>query len=161
LAASTGSALELTPFMMSDTPYVDPKKVVIVGARSIDEEEGRLLLESGVTIFTTSEIDMYGMKSIMDKAMKIVGEGTIGYHVSFDMDVLNPNEAPGVGTPVYGGLTYREGHLAAEMIADDGRITSLEVVEVNPILDNRNQTAEMAVSIICSIFGKKIIKRYG
>jgi arginase len=162
LAASTGRGVqEMTPFKSSDTPFVDPKKTVIVGARSIDEEEGRLLLEAGVTIFTTSDIDAYGMKCIMEQAMKIAGDDTAGYHVSFDMDVLNPTEAPGVGTPVYGGLTYREGHLAAEMIADDGKIKSLEIVEVNPILDNRNQTAEMAVEIICSMFGKKIIKRFG
>ena len=93
----------------------------------------------------------------MDKALKIVDTGTEGYHVSFDIDVLNPNEAPGVGTPVYGGITYREAHLAAEMIADNGKLKSLEMVEVNPIVDNRNQTAEMAVSLICSMLGKRII----
>jgi arginase len=162
LAASTGrGAAELTSFRSTDTPFVDPEKVVIVGARSIDKEEGRLLLESGVTIFTISDIDMYGMRCIMEKAIRIAGEGTSGYHVSFDMDVLNPNEAPGVGTPVYGGLTYREAHLASEMIAEDGRILSLEMVEVNPILDQRNQTSEIAVSLVCSLLGKQIIKRSG
>lgn len=161
LAACTGrGAAELTPFRQEDTPFVDPEKVVIVGARSIDKEEGRLLLEAGVTVFTISDIDMYGMRSIMEKAIEIAGAGTKGYHVSFDMDVLNPNEAPGVGTPVYGGLTYREAHLAAEMIAQDGRMVSMEIVEVNPILDNRNQTSEIAVTLVCSLLGKQIIQHF-
>ncbi len=159
LAACTGRGTgELTPFRLPDTPFVDPEKVVIVGARSIDREEGRLLTESGVTVFTISDIDMYGMSSIMEKAIRIAGRGKSGYHVSFDMDVLNPNEAPGVGTPVYGGLTYREAHLASEMIAEDGRMVSLEMVEVNPILDNRNQTSEIAVTLVCSLLGKQIIE---
>lgn len=158
LAAVTGNgAAELVPFNLRQIPFVNPENVVIVGARSIDKEEGRLLLKSGVTVFTISDIDMYGMRNIMEKAIKIAGSGTAGYHVSFDMDVLNPTEAPGVGTPVYGGLTYREAHLAAEMIAEDGRIVSLEMVEVNPILDNRNQTSEIAVTLVCSLLGKQII----
>jgi len=158
LAAVTGSnADELVPYKLRDIPYVNPENVVIVGARSIDREEGRLLLKSGVTVFTIADIDMYGMRFIMEKAINIAGSGTSGYHVSFDMDVLNPTEAPGVGTPVYGGLTYREAHLASEMIAEDGRMVSLEMVEVNPILDNRNQTYEIAVSLVCSLLGKQII----
>lgn len=158
LAAATGKgALKMTPFKSVETPFVDPEKVVIIGARSIDDEEAKLLRCSGITIFTISDIDMYGMRDVMDKAIKIVETGTKGYHVSFDIDVLNPNEAPGVGTPVYGGITYREAHLAAEMIADNAKLRSLEMVEVNPIVDNRNQTAEMAVSLICSMLGKRII----
>ncbi|HOB19908.1 MAG TPA: arginase [Candidatus Atribacteria bacterium] len=158
LAALTGiGAKEIIPFKTDDVPYIDPEKVVIIGARSIDEEEAVLLRKSGVTIFTIRDIDMYGMRSVMEEAIKLVSDGTVGYHVSFDMDVLNPSEAPGVGTPIYGGLTYREALLAADIIANDNKIRSLELVEVNPMLDKQNQTAEMAVSLICAMVGRKII----
>ncbi len=158
LAASTGiGAKEIIPFKADDVPFVNPEKVVIIGARSIDDEEAVLLKKSGVTIFTIRDIDMYGMRSVMEEAIKLVSDGTVGYHVSFDMDVLNPSEAPGVGTPIYGGLTYREALLAAEIIANDNNIRSLELVEVNPMLDKQNQTAEMAVSLICAMMGRKII----
>ncbi|HZK34797.1 MAG TPA: arginase [Bacillota bacterium] len=158
LAALTGvGALEMAPFKTDDMPFVDPEKVVIIGARDIDPKEAQLIKKSGITVFTITDIDMYGMRGVIEKALKIVTKGTVGYHVSFDMDVLNPSEAPGVGTPIYGGITYREAHLAAEIISNNNGIRSLELVEVNPMMDNRNQTAEMAVSLICSMVGKKII----
>lgn len=158
LAASTGFACEtMTSFKPEGTNYVDPKKVVLVGARDIDPEEGKLLREAGVTVFTMADIDMYGMREIMKQALHIVEDGTNGFHLSFDMDVISPNEAPGVGTPVNGGLTFREAHLAVEMIADSQKLCSLEFVEVNPILDQMNQTAKLAVTLIASALGKKIL----
>ncbi|MFY9521135.1 MAG: arginase [Caldicoprobacterales bacterium] len=158
LAALTGvGAQEMAPFRTEDMPFVNPEKVVIIGARDIDPKEADLIKKSGITIFTITDIDMYGMRSVMEMALDIVTKDTVGYHVSFDMDVLNPTEAPGVGTPIYGGLTYREEKLAAEIISSNNGIRSLELVEVNPTLDTRNQTAEMAVSLICSMVGKKII----
>jgi len=158
LAASTGAgALEMVPFKSPDTPFVNPEHVVLVGVRDLDIEEAKLLKESKITVFTMSDIDMYGMKEIMRRAIIIAESGTSGFHVSYDMDVISPNEAPGVGTPVSGGLTYREAHLAAEMLADCKKLRSIEIVEVNPILDNRNQTGELAVSLICSLIGKRIL----
>ncbi|MDF2524067.1 MAG: hypothetical protein K0R31_1708 [Clostridiales bacterium] len=158
LAAATGSgALEMADFKPKGINYINPKRVVLVGARSIDEEEAVLLKKSGVTVFTMTDIDIYGMREIMTRALDIVGNGTEGFHLSFDMDVINPNEAPGVGTPVNGGLTYREAHLATEMVADSNKLRSMEVVEVNPILDWMNQTGKLAVSIICSAIGQKIM----
>jgi len=159
LAACTGTgALEMTGFKDNNTSYISPDKVVLIGVRSLDPEEGISLRKSGVTVFTMADIDMQGMNSIMKKALNIVESGTEAFHLSFDMDVMSPGEAPGVGTPVKGGLTYREAHLAAEMIADSKKLRSAEFVEINPILDNMNQTGELAVSLICSVLGQKIFK---
>lgn len=158
LAASTGIGSDkLTAFKSNGTSYINPKNVVLVGARDIDPEEARLIRESGITVFTMAHIDMYGMQEIMKRAINIVEDGTDGFHLSFDMDVISPNEAPGVGTPVTGGITYREAHLAAEMIATSTKLCSMEFVEVNPILDYRNQTALLAVSLIASVLGKTIL----
>ncbi|MCR4435673.1 MAG: arginase [Clostridiales bacterium] len=158
LAASTGcGALAMASFKPEDTNYINPEKVVLIGVRSLDDEEAVLVKKSGVTVFTMADIDMYGMKEIMKRALDIVENGTEGFHLSYDMDVVSPNEAPGVGTPVKGGLTYREAHLAAEMISDSRKLCSMEFVEVNPIMDHVNQTGELAVSLICSVLGKKII----
>lgn len=158
LAASTGTgALEMADFKPRDVEYVNPEKVVLIGARSIDNEEAVLLKDSGVTVFTMADIDMMSMREVMNRALDIAGTGTEGFHLSFDMDVISPNEAPGVGTPVNGGLTYREAHLAAEMVAASKKLRSMEVVEVNPILDRMNQTGKLAVSIICSAIGEKIM----
>lgn len=158
LASSAGfGALEMAEFKPEDVNYINPEKVVIVGARDIDNEEAKLIKKSGITVFTIADIDEYGIKEVMVRTLEIVGRGTEGFHVSFDIDVINPNEAPGVGTPVNGGLTYREAHLAAEMISNTNKLRSLEVVEVNPILDHRNQTGILAVSLICSLLGKRIL----
>jgi arginase len=158
LAAVTGTgSLELVNFKNDNINFIDPKKIVLIGIRSIDPEEGISLKKSGINIFTMADIDMLGMKEIMKKAIKIVEKDTSGIHLSFDMDALSPNEAPGVGTAVPGGLTYREAHLAAEMISESKKLRSVEFVEVNPIEDYANKTAELAVSLICSVLGKKIL----
>ena len=159
LAACTGTgALEMTGFKDSDTAFVNPEKVVLIGVRSLDHEESILLKKSGVTVYTMADIDTFGMNVVIKKALNIVESGTEAFHLSFDMDVMSPREAPGVGTPVKGGLTYREAHLAAEMIADSKKLRSAEFVEINPILDNMNQTGELAVSLICSVLGQKIFR---
>lgn len=158
LAASTGKGSEkLTEFKDADVNYINPRNVVLVGTRDIDDEEAELIKKSGITVFTMTDIDMYGMQEVMTKALSIVQDGTEGFHLSFDMDVISPCEAPGVGTPVYGGITYREAHLAAEMIKGSGKMCSADFVEVNPILDYKNQTALLAVSLICSVLGKTIL----
>lgn len=158
LAASTGIGLkEMTQFKSGNINYIDPEKVVVVGVRDLDNEEADLLKNSGVHVFTIADIDAYGIKDVMKKALDIVETGTEGFHLSFDLDVINPDEAPGVGTPVYGGLTYREAHLAAEMISARRKLCSAEFVEVNPILDHINRTGQLAVSLICSVIGKKIL----
>lgn len=158
LASSAGLGSEkLTFFKPHEVNYINPKKIALVGARDIDNEEARLIKESGITVFTMSDIDMYGMKEVMKRALNIVEKDTDGFHLSFDMDVISPHEAPGVGTPVPGGITYREAHLAAEMIATSCKLCSMEFVEVNPILDHSNQTASLAVSLIGSVLGKTIL----
>jgi len=157
LAAAAGMGmLEMTSFKPDTVQYIDPEKIVIIGARSLDDEEAQLLKKSGVTVFTMEDIDMYGLRKIMNRAFDIVENGTEGFHLSFDMDVVTPTDAPGVGTAVKGGLTYREAHLAAEMLSLRPKLLSLEFVELNPILDHANITGELAVSLICSVLGKKI-----
>jgi len=157
LAASAGiGALEMAAFKSEDVNYVNPEKVVLIGVRDLDPEEAKLIKKSGVKVFTIADIDNYGIKYVMERTLDIVESGTEGFHMSFDMDVMNPTEAPGVGTPVNGGLTFREAHFAAEIISQSKKMRSIEVVEVNPILDSMNQTGELAVSLICSMMGKKI-----
>jgi len=113
---------------------------------------------AGVThVYTMRDIDERGMRAVMEEALRAAGQGTAGYHVSLDMDWIDPEDAPGVGTPVRGGATYREAHLAMEILADHGRLLSFEIVEVNPILDEHNRTADLAVELACSAFGKKIL----
>ncbi|MDI6813795.1 MAG: arginase [Desulfitobacteriaceae bacterium] len=132
------------------------KNTVIIGARDFDLEERELLHQSQITVFTMSDIDQLGMKEVVTRGLEIAGRGTEGVHISFDLDVIDPAEAPGVGTPVAGGITYREAHLAMELVAESGLLLSLDMAEVNPILDIQNRTAELAVGLICSAFGKRI-----
>ncbi|MGB7555306.1 MAG: arginase, partial [Candidatus Korobacteraceae bacterium] len=139
------------------SPKVQPQNCVLVGIRDVDNHERENIRKSGVHVFTMRDIDERGMRSVMEEALRIAGRGTVGYHVSLDLDWIDPEDAPGVGTPVWGGATYREGHLAMEIIADHGRMLSFELVEVNPVLDERNQTAELAVELALSAFGKKIL----
>ena len=139
------------------SPKVQPQNCVLVGIRDVDNHERENIKKSGVHVFTMRDIDERGMRSVMEEALRIAGRGTVGYHVSLDLDWIDPEDAPGVGTPVWGGATYREGHLAMEIIADHGRMLSFELVEVNPVLDERNQTAELAVELALSAFGKKIL----
>src|ERR1700751_4322462 len=139
------------------SPKVHPENCVLVGIRDVDAIEKENIRKAGVEVFTMRDIDERGMRSVMEEALRMAGRGTAGYHVSLDMDWIDPEDAPGVGTPVWGGATYREGHLAMEIIADHGRMLSIEIVEVNPVLDERNQTAELAVELALSAFGKKIL----
>ena len=137
-------------------PAVDPKRVALVGTRLLDDGERRLLRDAGVRVFTMSEIDRIGIeRAVRESLDRISGPGFV--HVSLDMDVLDPDVAPGVGTPVRGGLTYREAHLALELVAESGVAGSLEVVEVNPILDRENTTAMTAVELVASALGATII----
>lgn len=136
---------------------LDPANVALVGIRSLDDGEKRRLKELGVQVHTMSDIDRHGLQRVMKQALARVTDGTDYVHVSFDLDAVDPTVAPGVGTPVKGGLDYREAHLVMELIADAGVMTSLEMVEVNPILDDRNASAAFAVELVQSAFGKKIL----
>jgi arginase len=157
LAALLGfGAPELTSIGGS-APKVDPANVALVGIRSLDAGEKKRLKETGVQVQTMSEIDRHGVHRVMKKALAQVTAGTDFVHVSLDLDAVDPSVTPGVGTPVKGGLDYREAHLIMEVIADAGIMTSLEVVEVNPILDECNASAEFAVELVQSAFGKKIL----
>ena len=139
------------------SPKVRPENCVLVGIRDVDLAEKENIRRAGIEVFTMRDIDERGMRTVMEEALRMAGRGTVGYHVSLDMDWIDPEDAPGVGTPVPGGSTYREAHLAMEIIADHGRMLSLDVVEVNPVIDEHNQTAELAVELVSSAFGKKII----
>ena len=139
------------------SPKVDPANVALVGIRSLDSGEKKRLKETGVQVHTMSDIDRHGVHRVMKKALARVTDGTDYVHVSFDLDAVDPTVAPGVGTPVKGGLDYREAHLIMEVIADAGVMTSLEMVEVNPILDQGNASAAFAVELVQSAFGKKIL----
>jgi arginase len=138
-------------------PKLDPKLCVHVGARDIDAGERELIRKLGIRFFTMREIDERGMKECMDDAIKIASRGSGGYGVTFDVDVLDPGDAPGSGTLVRGGLTYREAHLAMEKIAEAGGMRSLEIVEINTALDVNNKTAELGVELILSALGKTIL----
>lgn len=135
---------------------VRTEDVVIVGLRSVDLEERRLLREAGGRVYTMKEIDAYGIASVVRRALKALSH-LDRVHVSLDLDLVDPGIAPGVGTPVRGGLTYREAHLVMELINEAGIATSLDVVEINPILDERNGTAELAVELVASLMGRQII----
>jgi arginase len=135
---------------------VRTEDVVIVGLRSVDIEERRLLREAGVRVYTMREVDAYGVASVVRRALKGLSH-LDRVHLSFDLDVVDPDVAPGVGTPVRGGLTYREAHLVMELINEAEIVTSLDVVEVNPILDDRNETARLAVELVASLMGRRII----
>ena len=139
------------------SPKVPPANCVLIGVRDIDAAERANILRAGIHVFTMRDIDERGIRSVMEEALWIVSKGTAGYHVSLDMDFVDPEDAPGVGTPVRGGATYREAHLAMEIIADRGGMLSFEIVEINPVLDEKNRTAELAVELAASAFGKKIL----
>jgi arginase len=156
-AATLGKGPEVLTSIFGFAPKVKPRNCVLVGARDLDQVERRQVKESGVTVFTMREIDEQGMRAVMAKSLAIATRGTAGFVTSFDMDVLDPSEAPGVGTPVRGGITYREAHLAMEIIADSGKMAALELVEINPILDVLNRTAILGVGLVASALGKKIL----
>jgi arginase len=138
-------------------PKVAPENVVIVGLRDVDQTEKPHVRQYGVHAFTMRDIDERGMRSVMEEAIRLASAGTEGFHLSLDMDFVDPKDAPGVGTPVRGGVTYREAHLALEMICDSRRMLSMEVVEVNPVIDEVNRTADLAVELVMSGLGKRIL----
>ena len=156
LAALTGHGHPDLVSIGGEGASVRAEDVVVVGVRSVDRKERNLLRETGVRVYTMKEIDAYGAASVVRRALKDLSH-LDRVHLSFDLDVIDPGIAPGVGTPVRGGLTYREAHLLMELINEAGTITSLDVVEVNPILDDRNGTAELAVELVASLMGRQII----
>jgi arginase len=137
-------------------PKVKPENIVIIGARSLDDGEKALIKEKGIKVYTMHEIDRMGMTAVMEETINYLSERTDGVHLSLDLDGLDPHDAPGVGTPVIGGISYRESHLAMEMLEESKLITSAEFVEVNPILDDKNKTASVAVALMGSLFGEKL-----
>lgn len=157
LAALAGLGDESLSHFGGWAPKIEMPSVVIVGARDLDTGERALLRDHQIHVYTMSDIDERGMFAIMREALAVAGKNNDGIHVSLDMDALDPTEAPGVGTPVRGGLTYREAHLAMEMIASSGQLVAMDVVEVNPILDRLNATAILAVELILSALGKTIL----
>jgi len=138
-------------------PKVEARNVAVIGLRDIDRSEVANVKAMGVHAYTMRDIDERGLRTIMARAIEVASDGTDGFHVSFDMDSVDPDEAPGVGTPVRGGLTYREAHLAMEVLADAARMTSMEIVEVNPVLDTANRTALLGVELVLSAMGKRIL----
>lgn len=139
------------------SPKVLPEHTVLIGIRNLDDREKEIVRDARVHVFTMKDIDRNGIAAVTEKALAIAGDGTAGVHVSFDMDVCDPMIAPGVGTPVKGGLDYREAHMLMEIIADSGLLRALDLVEVNPILDDRNTTATLGVELALSALGQKII----
>ncbi len=157
LACLTGRGPRALTHIYGYAPKVRPANVALVGVREVDQPEKLTVKGSGVRAFTMRHIDERGLRAIMEEAIRIACDGTAGFHVSLDMDSVDPREAPGVGTPVRGGITYREAHLLMELICDSGRMTSMEVVEVNPVIDEANRTAALAVELVTSALGKRIL----
>jgi len=157
LAVSLGLGHRDLTNILGFAPKIKPENIVIIGARDLDEGERKLIKELGIKVFTMHEIDRMGMTAVMEEAVAYVSKGTDGVHLSLDLDALDPSDAPGVGTPVIGGISYRESHLAMEILAEADIITSAEFVEVNPILDLGNKTANVAVALMGSLFGEKLL----
>jgi arginase len=156
LAALTGRGIGELTDLVRPGPRVREEDVVMVGVRDLDPREREALRDSDVTVFTMADIDRWGIGRVAERAMEKLS-GLPRVHVSLDMDALDPREAPGVGTPVAGGLTYREAHLLMEIAADSLEVDSIDVVEINPILDDRNRTSELAIELILSALGKAIL----
>jgi arginase len=157
LACCIGNGPQELTGLAGYTPAVEPGSVAIVGLRSVDDIERLNVRGAGVHAFTMRDIDERGMRNVIQEAIHCVTLGTGGFHLSFDMDAVDPSEAPGVGTPVHGGITYREAHLAMETVCDSGLMASMEVVEVNPVMDEANRTALLAVELVMSAMGKRIL----
>ncbi len=156
-AAILGHGAHELTHLSGFAPKVHPEDCVLIGARSVDTDEAVTLKASGIGIFTMRDLDERGMSAVMDEAILLASQRTAGFHVTMDMDFVDPAFAPGVGTPVSGGPTYRESHLAMEKVADSGKMLSFELTEVNPVFDEANKTAELGVQLILSAFGKKIM----
>jgi len=157
LAAIIGDGPPGLTGLAGDAPMVLPRNVALVGIRSVDRIEAETVRQSGVRCFTMKEIDQRGIRAVMEDALRHVNEGTAGFHLSFDVDGMDPGVCPGVGTPVPGGMSYREAHTVCEMVAESGRLVSLEFTEINPILDERNRTAVAAVEFALSALGKTVL----
>jgi len=157
LAALLGSEPEELARLGGGGPAIEAAHTVLVGIRNLDEIEKQLVRTSRVHVFTMKDVDRLGITEVMDRALQLACHGTGGVHISFDLDVCDPAIAPGVGTAVKGGLDYREAHVVMEMAAECGRLTSLDLVEVNPTLDLRNQTAELGTELALSAMGKQIL----
>jgi arginase len=156
LAAALGRAGPEFASAAWPLPAVEPERVAVVGCRSLDDGERELIRELDLAVFTMSEIDRRGLEAVIRDALDVVA-GAAFVHLSLDLDAVDPEVAPGVGTPVRGGLSYREAHLAMELVAESGVLDSLEIAEVNPILDSRNRTARLAVELVASALGKRIL----
>ncbi|HEY3214999.1 MAG TPA: arginase [Candidatus Eisenbacteria bacterium] len=139
------------------SPKVQARNAVLIGIRDLDPGERDILKKSGATVYTMRDLDERGMRDVVDEAIRIAGDGTAAVHLSFDLDVVDPEDAPGTGTPVWGGITYREAHLAMEMINDRARIAAIDLVEVNPVLDTQNMTGILAAELAQSVLGKRIL----
>jgi arginase len=157
LAALLGSEPSELAAIGRGTPKVRPETTVLIGVRNLDDLEKQRIRESRIHVFTMKDIDRDGIAAVMTRAIALASADTMGMHVSFDLDVCDPSIAPGVGTPVKGGLDYREAHMVMEMIADSGRLMGLDLVEVNPILDTQNQTAILATELALSAMGMGIL----
>jgi arginase len=157
LACCIGKGPEELTNLYGFSPKVDPRNVALVGIRDVDKLEVEQVRNAGMQAFTMRDIDERGLRSVIESAIRTASDGTAGFHLSFDMDAVDPREAPGVGTPVRGGLTYREAHLAMETIGDGGGLRSIELVEVNPVIDEVNRTAILGVELMMSAMGKRIL----
>ncbi|MBV8068025.1 MAG: arginase [Candidatus Eremiobacteraeota bacterium] len=156
-SSATGNVHGMPLYFAVNKGFAKADRTVQIGLRDVDPGEKRMLRDFGVKAFTMSDVDKLGMVHVMEQALAVAGAGERPIHVSFDMDAIDPSEAPGTGTPVKGGLNYREAHLVMEMLFESGQLGSIEIVEINPILDYRNQTATLAVGLICSALGKSIL----
>jgi arginase len=157
LAAIAGYGPDELTQLAGPKPMVNPHNISLVGVRDIDAKERKIIKESGVHVFTMRDLDERGMREVMAEALRFAQDESDGVCVSLDLDFVDPTDAPGVGTPVRGGVTYREAHLAMEMIADTKAVVSLEIVEVNPVIDQHNQTAMLGIELVLSGLGKKIL----
>lgn len=157
LASLLGMGHPLLVEMGGFQPKVLPQNVCLIGIRDIDQTEREIVKRSGIHAYTMRDVDERGMRAILQESIGFASDGTAGFHVSFDLDGMDPRDVPGTGTPVKGGISWREANLLMEMVSDSGRMTSLEVTELNPILDVKNQSGEVAVDVILSAFGKRIL----
>jgi len=157
LASCLGRGPRELTHIFDYAPKIDGRNTVLIGLRDVDEREREVVRDLGVVAYTMRDIDELGLRKIMEQAIAAAADGTAGFHLSLDMDAVDPDEAPGVGTPVRGGMSYREAHLSMEMVCDSGRMLSMELVEVNPVLDTANRTALLGIELIMSAMGKKIL----
>ncbi|MBI5282729.1 MAG: arginase [Candidatus Solibacter usitatus] len=157
LACLIGQGPRALTHLCGFSPKVDPRNVALVGVRDVDISEKSVVWKSGVRVFTMRDIDERGMRAVIEDALQVASDGAAGVHLSLDMDGVDPAEAPGVGTPVRGGFSYREAHLAMEILCDSHKLCSMEVVEVNPVLDTANRTALLGVELVLSALGKRIL----